>query len=310
MLRRRSRSKSRQAAVTQKASPDPRPGWYPDPANPAGQRYWDGREWTERSVGSLPVAGWYIHPESPDQQCYWNGRGWTDRTRSSSTEPATSLPAKASEPNWAKRQIANARERFRSKATPKAAAVAVAILVFAGGYVGASVVLGGNRGSCVASQSGEPVDCDASGAISEAEFNAQQERGAQASQAQEGKADRCRSHVGGFLTSLQRLDGRLTAGFEYAEYTHRLRDIRGLYDGLSYDQFGFTCLTTVILPAEAAMNSYTDADAIWHDCMVSPDCKPATVEPDVRRRWRDAAESIDDAQRGLRMLARGAPAAR
>jgi hypothetical protein len=33
------------------------PGWYPDPHDPATQRYWDGAQWTEsRAPGALPAA--------------------------------------------------------------------------------------------------------------------------------------------------------------------------------------------------------------------------------------------------------------
>jgi hypothetical protein len=30
------------------------PGWYPDPWGAAGQRYWDGRQWTTAVVPALP----------------------------------------------------------------------------------------------------------------------------------------------------------------------------------------------------------------------------------------------------------------
>lgn len=36
----------------------PGPGWYPDPSNPAaGQRWWDGQQWTHHAVGYGPGPG-------------------------------------------------------------------------------------------------------------------------------------------------------------------------------------------------------------------------------------------------------------
>ena len=32
----------------------PPAGWYPDPSNPSGQRYWDGAQWTEHAA--VPIA--------------------------------------------------------------------------------------------------------------------------------------------------------------------------------------------------------------------------------------------------------------
>lgn len=38
--------------MTDSPSQLPPPGWYPDPADPAGRRYWDGRRWTEHTLAS------------------------------------------------------------------------------------------------------------------------------------------------------------------------------------------------------------------------------------------------------------------
>jgi len=37
-------------------SPAPAPGWYPDPEFRAGQRYWDGQQWTAHVDGSAVAA--------------------------------------------------------------------------------------------------------------------------------------------------------------------------------------------------------------------------------------------------------------
>ena len=62
------------------------PGWYPDPHG-AGQRYWNGSEWTGHTSGvNLVPAGWYPDPHGGGQR-YWNGSGWTEHT-SGVTVPA------------------------------------------------------------------------------------------------------------------------------------------------------------------------------------------------------------------------------
>ncbi len=37
---------------------DPTPGWYPDPSDPAGRRYWDGSAWTPDAVSDWGASRW------------------------------------------------------------------------------------------------------------------------------------------------------------------------------------------------------------------------------------------------------------
>ena len=62
----------------------PPAGWYPDPTNPGGQRYWDGQRWTEQAAAApapTPPPGWYPDPRGGEQQRYWDGSAWTERTQ-------------------------------------------------------------------------------------------------------------------------------------------------------------------------------------------------------------------------------------
>lgn len=64
-------------------------GWYPDPDQPRGQRYWDGEQWTDYKVDYPSPAsdnsptgighkpGWYDAPDQENSQRFWDGDQWT-----------------------------------------------------------------------------------------------------------------------------------------------------------------------------------------------------------------------------------------
>lgn len=43
------------ATETPNRPPSRAEGWYPDPKNPPGQRYWDGKEWTDQLAPPGPM---------------------------------------------------------------------------------------------------------------------------------------------------------------------------------------------------------------------------------------------------------------
>jgi hypothetical protein len=183
----------------------------------------------------------------------------------------------------------------------------VAVLVVAGGGIGAYLLLKDDE-SCVSSATGNPMDCSASGAVSQQEFDAQQAEEAQALQAAEQQADKCKSQVGGFLQSLQELDSRLAVGLPYAEYSSQVGDVRVAYDRLPFRQLDPECLSQVGLPAEDAMNSYVKADSTWNDCIVRFGCDTDSIDPELQARWTTASSKINEAQSGLRDIAQPEPA--
>ena len=71
-------------------------GWYPDPGG-AGQRYWDGSEWTDQVVsqaGANAPAGWYSDPGGQGER-YWDGTSWTDKVAPAQLPPSASTPPQA-----------------------------------------------------------------------------------------------------------------------------------------------------------------------------------------------------------------------
>lgn len=301
------------------APTDPPAGWYLDPANPAGQRYWDGRQWTVQTNPSLPVAGWYPDPTHPGHQRHWDGRQWTDQARKESSLAATPADQARQDPPLAAAagaQVAEEVDRPPAGATDtgrrrlgewpvsRPMLIGLAVLVLVGSAAAAAYVLViRSEGACVASSTGESVDCGRPGAVSEQDYRAQEARRARTRRAAGARAERCRGQVEGFLASLRDLDARLPLGLQYAGYSHRLGQARGAYDRIPFRQLAFDCLTDVSLPAEHAMNSYAEADATWNGCLTRPGCDTDGIELELRRRWLAASRSLEVAHRGLAALA-------
>lgn len=102
-------------------------GWYPDPADTACLRWWDGERWSEATrepetpsadgkqleVATAPPAGWHLDPSGHHDWRWWDGQAWgyavRDRERpethrpmardaEDSRVPATAAPAAAATP--------------------------------------------------------------------------------------------------------------------------------------------------------------------------------------------------------------------
>jgi hypothetical protein len=199
------------------------------------------------------------------------------------------------------------RERWKSriKHLPRPLLFGLAALVILGlGATVAYVFLASDGEACVMGSTGESVECGAAGAISEREYRTQQTQATQRRQAAHAKAEVCKGKLGELITSLEDLNSRLAGGFQYAVYTHRIRDLQAMYEQVGYRRLDFGCLTEVGLPVESAINRYAKADAIWYRCASDPGCDTSKVEPKVRQHWRDASNSIADAKRGLKQLER------
>ncbi len=106
------------------------PGWYPAPANPSDQTYWDGHDWTARRRWTA-AKGWMVAGDSPDEA--------TTHSNPSTAGPRSSVNPYASV--WS-----------RSKATGFTFNVGLLLLLVCGialmfGSVGAWVHVNGNVGA-------------------------------------------------------------------------------------------------------------------------------------------------------------------
>ena len=109
----------------------------------------------------------------------------------------------------------------------------------------------------------------------------------------------CQAQVGGFVHSLATLRRRLVAGLTYQQYVSEMRAIRSTYEAIPVAKLEVTCLNKVGGPAERSFNTYLEAGTDWGECVGTPGCEAATVEPVLQRRWRLAAKALNEAEAAL-----------
>lgn len=115
-------------------------------------------------------------------------------------------------------------------------------------------------------------------------------------------ARRCRRSLGGLLDSIESLANAVAVGLDYEDYLAAVNRVRATYADVPAKSLSLPCLTLAAGPAERALNLYITAANTWGDCLATPSCNPASVEPKLQRRWETAGDMISTAQRGLRSL--------
>jgi hypothetical protein len=177
--------------------------------------------------------------------------------------------------------------RKRRSLAARIALIAVPLVLIAAGVAVALIVSDG-------SSSGKDDSSSEQSVASERAQAAEERRAAQA------KYDTCQDQMGDLLDSLTELDSRLDVGMNYDEYTDSVGDIRVAYDQVPFDEANDpTCLTSVGLPSETALNHYAKATRIWSACFDDFNCSTDSIEPKLRRYWDKASASIDTAKEGL-----------
>jgi len=117
-------------------------------------------------------------------------------------------------------------------------------------------------------------------------------------------AKRCRRALGELLDSMESLANTLAVGLDYEAYLGSVNRVRATYADVGAKSLSLPCLGLAAGPAERALNLYIAAVNTWGDCLATPACDPASVEPQLQRRWDDAGDSLASAQRGLRSVGR------
>jgi hypothetical protein len=112
----------------------------------------------------------------------------------------------------------------------------------------------------------------------------------------------CAGQVGKFVDSMAALRTDLVAGLSYEQYVEEVERIRGAYHRVPVGKLALECLRTAGTPAENGLNKYIAASNAWTECVETPGCESATVEPALQSRWRQASKLLSTAQQGLKEL--------
>jgi hypothetical protein len=115
-------------------------------------------------------------------------------------------------------------------------------------------------------------------------------------------AKRCGEELGDFLDSIETLGNTLAVGLDFEQYLGSVNRVRASYAGVAADRLGIVCLSWVAAPAEEALNIYIDSANEWGNCLASPACDPASIEPKLQRGWERASKRFARARAGLREL--------
>jgi hypothetical protein len=115
-------------------------------------------------------------------------------------------------------------------------------------------------------------------------------------------AKRCRAALGEFLDSMESLANTLAVGLDYQAYLSSVNRVRATYANVPTKSLSLPCLGLAAGPAEHALNFYIAAVNTWGNCLATPSCDPASVEPRLQRKWEAAGDLVSAAQQGLRGL--------
>jgi hypothetical protein len=112
----------------------------------------------------------------------------------------------------------------------------------------------------------------------------------------------CRSQLGTFVHSLDRLRVRLATGLSYGEYAAAVKKTRGAYAALPAAELPADCLVAAATAAEQSLNHYIEAANAWGECLADAGCDAGIVEPELQRDWQVASHWLSEAQEGLKQL--------
>jgi hypothetical protein len=111
--------------------------------------------------------------------------------------------------------------------------------------------------------------------------------------------DECTDSLGTFRSEIKELDGRLSVGLSFDDYSTKVGDVAAAYNQADFQGGGLDCLTEVGLPLETATTQYEKAYDIWQKCFEGFDCDSDSITPDLQGHWEKASREIDRSDRAL-----------
>lgn len=98
--------------------------------------------------------------------------------------------------------------------------------------------------------------------------------------------------------TLGELDSRLSVGMNFEAYGTAVADARVAYDKTDFDHIDlpstdrFTCLGSVGIPLEKALNQYVAAYSRWNDCIQDYTCDNDSIDGELQGHWGKATRAV------------------
>lgn len=103
----------------------------------------------------------------------------------------------------------------------------------------------------------------------------------------------CIAEIGPVYDALTELDGRLTIGMTYDEYSERISDIIVATNRMDVEGLDATCLETA-LDLSLAFLEFGTAHDTWKECIDDRRCDTDSITPMLRKHWAEAERILSD----------------
>jgi hypothetical protein len=104
--------------------------------------------------------------------------------------------------------------------------------------------------------------------------------------------DECVESMDAFRSKVKELDGRLSVGLDFGDYSQQVGDAAAAYSQSDFEGGGVDCLTTVGLPLENALRQYQKSYNVWQECFEDYTCEVDSIESTLRQHWDMASTNI------------------
>jgi tetratricopeptide (TPR) repeat protein len=172
----------------------------------------------------------------------------------------------------------------------KILAAVIAVLLVAGG--GAYALYLDHERDLAAAQRAEQRQAEKE----RQEAEAAAKEAAEAERAAEQQAyEECVSELSPLMDALSEVDARLDVGLSQSDFSDLVGDASVAYNRVDADELAGECLSAGA-KLETALNKYSRAASEWNDCIWDDWCTMDSIDPQLQRKWSDAADAIEEAE--------------